>query len=349
MLDGRQHNILQKKEPKMIGRPLLWLATLLFVAVAALVSSAAGAQSQARAAAKTPTASPVPRTKWGVPDLQGVWTNTTRTPLERPDNLARKEVLDDEERAELDAEAARNADRGPRAGDPGTYNDFWLDRGNHTNQTSLIIDPADGKLPAFARGAKERLDATAVVRRQPPSSYEDVSIFERCISRSMPAAMMPGFYNHNYQILQTPEYVVLLVEMIHDIRVIPLDGRPHLQSNLQQWLGDSRGHWEGETLVVETTNLRGVNELRPSRAVFGGSAKTKIIERFRRVNADSIDYQFTVIDPDTYARAWTASTPMTRAPFPIFEYACHEGNYAIVNMLRGARQQEKSSLLARPR
>jgi hypothetical protein len=156
----------------------------------------------------------------------------------------------------------------------------------------------------------------------------------------MPAAMIPGYYNHNYEIVQTKDYVVLLVEMIHDMRVIPLDGRPHLSSTVSQWLGDSRGHWEGDTLVVETTNLRAINELRPSHTVFGGSAKTKVVERFRRIDADNMEYQFTVTDPETFAASWTASAPMHREAFPIFEYACHEGNHALPNMLSGARKQE---------
>src|SRR5206468_3358425 len=145
------------------------------------------------------------------------------------------------------------------------------------------------------------------------TSYEDVSLFERCLTRGMPAAMIPGFYNHNYQIIQTKDTVVLLVEMIHDVRVIPLEGRPHLPSSVSQWLGDSRGHWEGDTLVVETTNLRAINELRPSHTVFGGGAKTTIVERFHRVDGETMEYQFTVTDPETFTQPWTASTPMKRA------------------------------------
>jgi hypothetical protein len=322
-------------------RPVTWLGTASILAV--LTATPADAQSRARPAAKPRSTAAVPHTVWGDPDLQGIWTNTTTTPLERPDNLAGKQVLADEERAELDAQAARTADRNPAAGNPGTYNDFWLDRGKHTNQTSLIIDPPDGKLPPLTPAARAQQKAVAIVWQNPPSSHEDVSLFERCISRSMPAAMMPGFYNHNYQIFQSRDSVVLQVEMIHDTRVIPLDGRPHLPSTISQWLGDSRGHWEGDTLVVETTNLRAVNQLRPSHTVFSGSAKTRVVERFRRVDADTIDYQFTVTDPETFTRPWTASIPMTRAEGPIFEYACHEGNYAIGNILRGARREESAA------
>src|SRR5262249_53820711 len=165
---------------------------------------------------------------------------------------------------------------------------------------------------------------------------------ERCITRSLPGAMLPGFYNHNYQILQSPGYVVLLVEMIHDVRVIPTDGRPHLGPAIRKWLGDSRGRWEGNTLVVETTNIIPGLELRPSRTVLGGTEQLKVVERFTRVDADTLDYQFTVTDPAMFTRAWTASTPMAKTDIPIYEYACHEGNYAIVNMLRGARMAEQN-------
>lgn len=231
----------------------------------------------------------------------------------------------------------------PGKGETGTYNDFWFDRGKKSNRTSLIVDPPDRKLPALTPEGRQRQEAIAQVRRSPPSSPEDLSLFERCITRSLPGGMLPGFYNHNYQILQTPGYVVILVEMIHDVRIIPTDGRPHLEPRLQRWLGDSRGRWEGTTLVVETTNVMPAYELRPSRTVFGGGEKMKVIERFTRVAADTIDYQFTVTDPDLFTKPWTASTPMSRIAGPIFEYACHEGNHSIENMLRGARQQEREA------
>jgi hypothetical protein len=180
------------------------------------------------------------------------------------------------------------------------------------------------------------------VRPGPPASPEDLSLFERCITRSLPGAMLPGFYNHNYQIVQTPGYVVILVEMIHDARIIPM-GKPQAGPKVQRWLGNSRGRWEGNTLVVETTNVRPAQQLRPGRAVFGGGEKFNVIERFTRVDADTIDYQFTVSDPDLLTRPWTVSTPMSRIDSPIFEYACHEGNHSMENMLRGARQAEREA------
>ena len=218
-----------------------------------------------------------PRTPWGDPDLQGIWTNTTTTPFERPSAHSGKDVLSDEERVALDTQAVRDADRAPKSGNPGTYNDFWMDRGKRTDRTSLIIDPPDGRLPPLTPQAKKLQADIAAVRTAPPTTYEDQSLFERCITRSMQVAMIPCFYNHNYQIFQSPGYVVIAVEMIHDVRVIPTDGRPHLGPALRSWLGDSRGRWEGNTLVVETTNVRPGRELRPSRTVLGGTEQLKLV------------------------------------------------------------------------
>ena len=281
------------------------------------------------------------RTPWGDPDLQGTWTNTTTTPLQRPEELAGRERLTDEERAEFDAEAIRNADRPPRPGSTGAYNTFWFERGVRTNQTSWIVDPPNGRLPAITAKEQGRMATFAAVRDADayPTTWEDVNIYERCITRGMPGTMMPGFYNHNYLILQTPGYVVLQAEMIHDTRIIPLDGRPHLDPSIQQWLGDSRGYWDGETLVVETTNLtEKVFERRTT--VYATGRHNRLVERFTRVDEDTVDYRFTLTDPTAFERPWTAAVPMISLEGPIFEYACHEGNYAIVNMLRGARATE---------
>ena len=286
------------------------------------------------------------RTTWGDPDLQGIWTNSTTTRLERPDDLAGQEFLTDEERIAGDEERIRNSDQKPQPGQTGAYNSFWLERGKLSTRTSLIVDPVDGKLPPLMpREAMRRAERPMPGSRdRDPDGPEDRNLYERCISRGMPGSMMPGFYNHNYQILQTPEYVVILVEMIHDARIIPLDGRPPANENIQQWLGDSRGRWEGDTLVVETTNLtkvagRGVT-------VFGASETTQLVERFTRTNEWTIDYQFTLTDPTEYARPWTASIPMSDLGGPIFEYACHEGNYGLENILAGARAAERTTELA---
>jgi hypothetical protein len=282
-----------------------------------------------------------PRTAWGDPDLQGYWTNTTTTPLQRPADLADKAVLTAEEYAKRNAEVAaqQNADQPPRAGNPGTYNDFWFDRGKLSYRTSLVIDPPNGRLPELTSEEKERV-AAARRGRGPADSPEDRSAYERCISRGLPGAMMPGFYNHNYQILQTPGYVVLLVEMIHDARIIPLDGRPHAGPAIAGWLGDSRGRWEGNTLIVETTNFN--DKVREQSLIaFSTGQNLRLVERFTRTAEDAIDYQFTVTDPTVYVQPWTASIPMTRFDGPIYEYACHEGNYGLGGILRGGRMDDK--------
>ena len=295
-------------------------------------------------------------TPWGDPDLQGAWTNATTTPLQRPAELALRESFTEEERAELDAQRALTEQRAcatelvvlqtaPPPTSTGSYNSFWLEQGTRTLQTSLIVDPPHGRLPELTPWAQRQADDLVAVRNSLsyPATWEEPSVFERCITRGLPASMMPGFYNHNYQILQTPDYVVIYAEMIHDARVIPLDGRQHVDASIRQWMGDSRGRWEGDTLVVETTNFTGkVYERRVSNTVFGASREMRVVERFRRVDGDTLDYRFTVTDPRTFAAPWTAAIPMTTLDGPIIEYACHEGNYSMENMLRGARNKERS-------
>ena len=299
------------------------------------------------AAAQAPTAVgdtwAAPRTSWGDPDLQGTWTNTTTTPLQRPTSLAGQAFLTDEERAALDEKNAPGIDAAPGVG---AYNNFWMEQGFVSQRTSLIVDPPEGRLPAITPKAQQRLDILNASRRAPsyPTSYDEPSLMERCITRGLPGTMLPGNYNHNYNILQTSEHVAIYTEMIHDTRIIPVDGRPHIGPSVQQWLGDSRGHWEGDTLVVETTNFTDkVYEQRFSLLVWGTGQHMHLVERFTRVNADTIDYQFTLTDPTTFARPWTAAIPMTRLEGPMFEYACHEGNYAMGNMLRGARAEDKAA------
>jgi hypothetical protein len=299
------------------------------------------------ATAQSPKGAAPARTPWGDPDLQGIWTNATVTPFERPANLAGKAFLTAEEAAEFEKQtlAARDADRR----NPGTdadvalaYNQFWYDRGTKvtpTRRTSLVIDPPDGRVPPLTAPAQARADARAAARREHPADGpEDRSLAERCIL--WPTAgppMIPSAYNNNYQILQTPQYVAILVEMIHDVRVIPLDGRPHAGSAVRQWMGDSRGRWEGNTLVVETTNFTDKTNFR------GSSERLRLVERFTRVDGDTIEYEFTVDDPASFTRQWTASVPMTKTEGPIYEYACHEGNYGMTNLLRGARVEEKAA------
>jgi hypothetical protein len=298
------------------------------------------------------------RTPWGDPDLQGVWNNATTTPLQRPPELAGKDTLTDEEVAQRDVQFAearsldRRDDEAPGLGtEPGgrltvadvsrAYNEFWVERGKTiaNNRTSIIVDPGDGRLPPLTSDGQRRTEARVEFRRGrgPSDSWEDRRLAERCIIyRGIPA--MPTLYNNNYQIAQTPEYVAIFQEHIHEVRVIPIDGRSHLDDGVRQWLGDSRGHWEGETLVVETTNFHDQALIRGFNGGLGESLR--VVERFTRVNADSIDYQFTVIDPTTWTRPWSGSLPMTRSEGLVYEYACHEGNRGMFNLLAGARVEE---------
>ena len=289
-----------------------------------------------------------PQTTWGDPDLQGLWTNTTTTPLERPADLADQEVLTGEEWATRNAVSGLSDDR--PFDEVGFYNDYWLEQGQLNERTSLIVDPQNGKLPAMTSAEEKRVEAKRAYRIENPpgnpGTWEDLNAYDRCISRGMPGAMMPGFYNHNYHILQTPDYIAIRVEMIHDTRIIPLDGRPHVQRPIRQWLGDSRGHWEGNTLVVETTN---VTEKLQDRGgtVFTTGGNLHLVERFTRVDADTIDYRFTVHDPTAFTEPFTASLPMTSLGGDLFEYACHEGNYAVANMLSGARANDATDIGSR--
>ena len=209
----------------------------------------------------------------------------------------------------------------------GAYNDFWLEKGELSMRTSLIVDPPDGKYPPLTPAAtRRRGEQRGSFANGGFTSYEDFSTYDRCLTRGMPGAMSPGFYNHNYQILQTPDHVAILVEMIHDARIIPVDGRPHIPSEVGQWMGDSRGRWEGDTLVVETANLPNSDRV--------------VEERFTRVDADTLDYRITVTDPAEWAGPWTALMPMSPTAGPLFEYACHEGNHSVPNMLSGSRAED---------
>ena len=285
-----------------------------------------------------------PRTPWGDPALQGAWTNATMTPLQRPTDLADQEFLTEEEVAARQGEVAERSslDNRPRT-ETGAYNEFWMERGNLNRRTSLVIDPPNGRLPALTDPEQvrqsQRTDSYIAAKFD---SWLDFNKLDRCITRGLPGAMMPGFYNHNYQIVQTQDHIVILVEMIHDARIIPLDGRGQLDSNLRQWLGASRGHWEGDTLVIETTNF---NDKITGRGgtVFGGSEHLKVVERLTRLSADTIDYEITVSDPTVWTEPWTVAVPMTAMDQTVFEYACHEGNYALPNILSGARVEEREA------
>ncbi|MBV8903829.1 MAG: hypothetical protein JOZ22_09345 [Acidobacteriia bacterium] len=285
----------------------------------------------------------VPRTPDGQPELQGFWTNATITPFERPAELASKAFLTPEEAAALEKQMLQNrVDRPPAAGDTGGYNEFWYDRGTKvvpSRRTSLIVDPPDGRIPPLTPEAQAKVDAArAAARQHPADGPESRSLQERCIL--WPTAgppMLPSGYNSMYQIVQGPGYVMIQVEMIHDARIIPLDGSPHLPPNVRQWLGDSRGLWEGDTLVVDTTNFTNKTRFR------GATENLHLVERFTRTGPDTILYQFTVDDPKAFTRSWSAEIPMTKTSGPVFEYACNEGNYAMTDILAGARAEEQKA------
>ncbi len=225
------------------------------------------------------------------------------------------------------------------------YNDAWWDRGERIvadRRTSLIVDPADGKIPALTPAAQKRAAAARAASAaigDNPAAPEDLDVYSRCIIRSALPRLSTG-YNNNYEIVQAPGYVAILQEQIHDTRIIPLDGRPHLTGAVRQWLGDSRGRWDGDTLVVETTNF--TDEARGS--TFRDATRNMVlVERFRRVDAETIDYQFTVTDPETWTRPWTVKMPWNKVDGLMYEYACHEGNYGLANTLRSARAAEKGA------
>jgi hypothetical protein len=309
-----------------------------FTAVALLLPALYIAQTKPYTALKTAD---------GKPDLQGVWTNVTVTPLERPQNLADKAFFTPAEAAAFEKQVVErnNADRrdgGPEADVGRAYNDAWYDRGTRvvkTLRTSLVVDPPDGHVPAtLPEAVKRQQDRLAQNRGHQFDGPESRSLAERClIWPTLGPPMLPSFYNNNYQIVQGPGYVAIVVEMIHDVRMIPTDGRPHLPSNVRLWMGDPRGHWEGNTLVVDTTNFTNKTAFR------GSSENLHLIEKFTRTAPDTLMYEVTVEDPSTWARPWKIEIPMRKTNDPIFEYACHEGNYAMEGMLAGARAEEKAS------
>ena len=315
---------------------------VLVMAFVLLMPSGTAGQSPASAPKKWNT----PRTPDGQPDIQGIWNNSTITPVERPADLAGKEFFTPEEAAAYERQLLQssNADRrdGGADADVGrAYNEFWRTRGSivSTRRTSIIIDPPDGKIPALTPAGQERNAARAEYRRlHPADGPEDRPLAERCMLwGSAGPPMLPVGYNSNYRIMQTPGYVVILVEMVHDIRIIPLDGRPHLPSNVRHWLGNSVGRWDGQTLVVETTNFNNQTAFR------GASEKMRLIERFTRTAENTLLYEFTVDDPASFTKSWTGQVPMTKTDEPLFEYACHEGNYGLGNVLAGSRAEEKAS------
>ncbi|MDA1091794.1 MAG: hypothetical protein O3A25_00780 [Acidobacteria bacterium] len=312
-------------------------------------------------------AQPPARTPWGDPDLQGIWNNFTITPLERPASLGAQAFLTAEEAADLERRAVAGVARQnapsevraeplPAGGDVGAYNSFWTDQGTRvvpTMRTSLIVDPPNGRLPELTDEALTRITSTEYRRladakegRSPAYGPEDMGLSERCLwYRGIPS--FPTEYNNNYQVFQNQDFIIILQEHIHDLRVIPLDGRAHLAPHVRQWAGSSRGHWDGDTLVVETTNLRSPfirRWIRPEHSLSRGdlSDAVTVVERFTRVDSETMDYEFTVTDLKTWTQPWSGSLPMARTDGPMYEFACHEGNYGMANMLAGSRADERT-------
>jgi len=321
-----------------------WLAApTLLVAVALGGSASVGAQPPAKAAPSRPWT--VPRTPDGRPDLQGIWTNATLTPLERPRALADRAFLTEKEAAALEDRAAG---RLAAADEPPAREQAlaWFDSGSTilpTRQTSLVVDPPDGRVPVRPDAEARRDEALTRSTEHP----EFMSMWDRCISRGVPGWIIPAGYNNAYQIVQTPGYVVIHAEMIHDARIIPIDGRAPLPSTLRLLEGDSRGRWDGDTLVVETTNFSDQNWIATSAASgrikgIPQSTALTIVERFTRTAHDRIDYDARIEDPAIFTQPWSLAFPLIRDDgYRIYEYACHEGNRAIEGVLRGARYQER--------
>jgi hypothetical protein len=330
-------------------------------AVLWLVQGPATAQSINSKPAKTGTRIwTAPRTVNGQPDLQGVWANNNATPLERPKELAGRAFLTEQEVAALKNKAdelfsgqsdaafgdavflsvlanVQGTKSGFKSTDGGTgdYSSVWTVERDWDNRTSLITDPTDGRLPAMTPQAQRKQLATNAVRSGRPSGPEDRSLSERCITFGSPR--LGAGYNSYFQILQSAKEVAILMETIHDARLIPLDGSPHLPSNIQTWLGDARGHWEGDTLVVDTTNYR------PGVFMNISTEMLHVVERFTRTNAYTLKWEITVDDPGAWSKPWTAMIPLGLSKDAIFEYACHEGNYGMEGILAGARSEENSA------
>jgi hypothetical protein len=349
----------------MSRRLRMSLGVLAIVVVAASVVAAwiairGGAAQTVSAKGWTP-----PKTAWGDPDLQGIFNYGTSTPLQRPTQLGGKAVLSDQEAAELQDQIAYRLDRDRRDGGPEadvsrSYNDAWMDSARKKltadKRTSLIVDPPDGRLPprvkrtltpAEEKAREEQEMSTRRFNAGFQESYKDMDVGNRCIIRRRNEGgghpYLPAIYNNMAQIFQSPGYVVIYAEMIHFARIIPVDGRPHLPENVETWLGDPRGHWEGNTLVVETTNFVSSDEVGRTGVVYGNAdPKTyHIVERFTRVGPETINYEVTMSDPNTWTRPFTIQVPWNQTKDQIYEYQCQELNYDMYHWLYGAREREK--------
>jgi hypothetical protein len=329
-----------------------WLTAM---AAATLVFTAS-AQQSADSANDTPYK--VPRTSWGDPDLSGIWPGTAMVgvPMQRDEKLGTRNVLTEEEFKAREAQFARqeeqdNADfdlesagstPGGDVGGPVSPPPHWLERGDPQYQASLIVEPPNGRMPPLVEAGTQRQLAVRAARegRGPADSYTDRSLYDRCITRGMIGSLTPAIYNAGNQIVQSPGYVVITNEMIHEARVVPLDGSPHPSPAIKQWVGDSRGRWDGDTLVVETTNFTDRTNVGQARH----SDKLKVTERYTRVAADRLVLRITVEDSETWSAPWTLELPLDRDDgYGMFEYACHEGNLAMFNILSGHRADERAA------
>lgn len=322
------------------------------VVVAALAAGLIATALPLDAQTERPTTRPF-RTAWGAPDLQGIWTNATLTPVERPGTFGDRAVLSAEEAATFETTSAERRVASDRfiPGNVGAYNQFWMDGGTvvtDDRRTSLIVDPADGRIP-WTRPGRERFTAdSAKYGVGPFESWNDADTGERCLTDGLPFVPLQG-YNMNYHILQAPGWIAMLNEMFHEFRLIPIDDRPHVPDHVGQWLGDARGRWDGETLVVETASFADKSRYLWRATWRAARPSLRLVERFTRVDVQTLDYEFTMTDPRMFTRPWTARVPMTTdhesrgvTSGPMYEYACHEGNYGLLNILRGARAEDEA-------
>ena len=341
-----------------------YLVATLVLLVAVVLPMTAAAQTSASSNDKAAKPWTAPRTPWGDPDIQGLWpaNDMQGTPYERPESFGTRATLNDKEFAERQAARERQikADgevfvpQGQRTGIGGPSHWSAGERGNPQRQASLVIDPPNGRIPAMTEEGKKLFDRARstyyydfpdAVVSHPFETFEDLGPYDRCITRGVLSSMLPTAYNMGTEILQIPGAVVIRNEMIHETRIVPVDGRPHISSKIRSYMGDSRGHWEGETLVIETINFNGKVGLTRNGNTLLTSPDLKLVERLTRVAADTLQYEATVEDSRTWTRPWKVSLPLKQHPeYQFFEYACHEGNYAVRNILSAERAAEKKAV-----
>jgi len=328
------------------------------LAIAACGPQGSNSQPATDSAAADTGTYKVPRTSWGDPDLQGIWPGTAMVgvPMQRDEKLGLRNFLTEEEFTAREAQFAKQAEQdnadfdlehagetpGGDVGGPVSPPPHWLERGKPQYQASLIVDPPNGRMPPLTDAATQRQAALRKERegRGPADSYTDRSLYDRCITRALVGSLTPAIYNAGNEIVQSPGYVVIRNEMIHEARMVPLDGQPRIGGEIKQWLGDSRGHWEGDTLVVETTNFTDRTNVGSARH----SEALKTTERYTRVDANTLDLKITIEDPQTWTGPWTLELPLLRDDgYGMYEYACHEGNLAMFNILSGARADERAT------